>query len=186
MSKASRKRGIAPVVLKPGADPLDQPLIAQRGERAPAARGQLLEIGLERFGRLMDPAVEVVDQQEVDPVDSEALQAVLERPHHAVVAVVEHGLELETADPWSPIERAGLRGPPQEPSDLGRQHVVLPRTAGRACGRAGARPGRGRTRATCRNSAPRRPRPPRSVPPPRRRRPCRTGRRAARFRVRSR
>ena len=96
----------------------------------------------------MDPAVEVVDQQEVDPVDSEALQAVLERPHHAVVAVVEHGLELETADPLSPIERAGLRGPPQEPSDLGRQHVVLPRTpveraAEPVLGLAAAVPGRG-------------------------------------------
>ena len=54
------------------------------------------------------PGVEIVDEQEVDAVDAEALQAVLERAHHAIVAVVEDGLEFEPADPLAAIERAGF------------------------------------------------------------------------------
>ena len=41
-----------------------------------------------------------MDQQEVDAVHSEPLQTVLERAHHAVIAVVEQRLEIETADPF--------------------------------------------------------------------------------------
>ena len=76
----------------------------------------------------MIPGVEIVDQQDVDPVDAEPLQAVLERAHHAVVAVVEHGLELEAAEPLV-LDRVGAERPAQDAADLGRDDIVVARLA---------------------------------------------------------
>ena len=93
-----------------GADALDHALIAQLFQRAPAAGVELVQIRRRPRLGLEVPGVEVVDQQDVDAVDAEPLQAVLERAHHAVVAVVEHGVELEPAEPFAALERAGLQG----------------------------------------------------------------------------
>ena len=41
------------------------------------------------------PGIDVVDQREVDTAEAEALQAVVERAQHAVVAVVVERLERE-------------------------------------------------------------------------------------------
>ena len=69
-----------------------------------------------------------MDQENVDAIDSEPLQAVLERSHHAVVAVVEHGLKLETAEPLI-LDRVGSERPAQHPADLGRYDEVGARPA---------------------------------------------------------
>ena len=76
----------------------------------------------------MIPGVEIVDQQDVDPIDPEPLQAVLERAHHAVVAVVEHGLEFEAAEPLI-LDGVGPERPAQDAADLGRYDVVAARLA---------------------------------------------------------
>ena len=72
--------------------------------------------------------VEIVDQQNVDPVDAEALQAVLERAHHAVVAVVEDGLKFEAAEPLI-LDGVRSERPAQHAADLGRYDEVGARLA---------------------------------------------------------
>ena len=117
--------------------------------------------------------------------DPEALQTVLERAHDPVVAVVEHRLELEAADPLV-LDRAGFERPAQQSSDLGRDDEVvallaIERPAEAMLGLPAAVPGRGVEIAHA--AVPRRSR---RSPPPRRPRPCRTDRRAAPCRGRAR
>ena len=146
MSKRSRNRGIDSRRIQPGADALDRPGVAQFRERPPAAGDELTEIGLERGGIFVVPDVEIVHEQKVDRRDPEPLQTVLERPHHPVVAVVVHSLEVQAADPLVP-DRAGFQRPAQEPPDLGRDDEVVPlpaveRLAEAMLGQAAAVPGR--------------------------------------------
>ncbi len=65
---------------------------------------------------------QVVGQQDVDVVAVQALQAGLEGPHHAVVAVVEHRLEGGGGDEAVPLGQgsAWAREAHQAPADLGR------------------------------------------------------------------
>ena len=76
----------------------------------------------------MVPGVEVVNQEDVDPIDSEPLEAVLERAHHAVVAVVEDGLKLEAAEPLI-LDGVGAERPPEHAADFGRNDVLIARLA---------------------------------------------------------
>ena len=94
------------------------------------------------------PGIEIVDQQHVDAVDAEALQAVLERAHHAVVAVVQDRLEFEAAAPFAARERPGLQRAAQRAADLaGNDELVarlaIERAADPMFGLALAVPGRG-------------------------------------------
>ena len=109
------------------ADPADDPGFAQFRERPPPARLELGEIGVERCG-IVVPGVEVVNQEDVDPIDSETLEAVLERAHHAIVAIIEHGLEFEPAQPLI-LDGVGSQRPTKDASDLGRYDVVAARLA---------------------------------------------------------
>src|SRR5208283_4888427 len=70
MSKRSRNRFLD---IQSGADPLDRAGIAQFLERPPAAGGELAEIGVNVGRTSVAPGVEIVDQQEIDAVDAEAL-----------------------------------------------------------------------------------------------------------------
>src|ERR1700733_10436214 len=142
MSNRSRNRGIASLMFNPA--PI--PLIAQFLERPPAARGQLAEMGGDVGFASVAPDVEIVDQQEIDAVDAKALQAVLERAHDAVVAVVEHRLELRPADPLV-FDRAWLQRPPQDAADLTRDDELaagftIKRPADTMLGLPAAVPGR--------------------------------------------
>ena len=67
-----------------------------------------------------------MDEQDVDRIDPEPLEAILERAHHAVVAVVEHGLEFEAAEPLV-MNRAGTKRPAKNAADLGRHHIIRSR-----------------------------------------------------------
>jgi hypothetical protein len=75
------------------------------------------------------PGIEIMDQEHVDPVDAQPLQAVLERAHHAVIAVVEHRIELQAAEPFSLRERPRLQRTAQQPADLARYRELVARTA---------------------------------------------------------
>ena len=108
-------------------DPADHPGLAQFRKRPPPACLEVDEIGVER-SRIVIPGVEVVNEQDVDPVDPEPLEAVLERAHDAVVAVVEHGLELEPAQPLV-LDGVRPQRPAQDAADLGRYDVVAARLA---------------------------------------------------------
>src|SRR5271166_1608888 len=105
--------------IQSGADPLDRAGIAQFLERPPPAGGELAEIGVNVGRTSVAPGVKIVDQQEIDAVDAEALQAVLERAHDPVVAVVEHRLELQSPGPLI-LDRARFQRPAQHAADLGR------------------------------------------------------------------
>src|SRR5271157_69158 len=67
--------------VQPGADSLDRAGVAQLRERAPAAGDQLSKVSVQPGGILVIPAVQVVDEQKVDRIDSQSLQTVLERTH---------------------------------------------------------------------------------------------------------
>ena len=70
-----------------------------------------------------------MNQQDVDPIDSESLQAVLKGAHHTIVAVVEDGLKLETAEQPLILDGVGAEGAPEDASDFGRDDVVVTRLA---------------------------------------------------------
>ena len=55
------------------ADAADDARLAQFRKRLPPARLELREIGVERRG-IVIPGVEIVDQEDVDPIDSEPLR----------------------------------------------------------------------------------------------------------------
>ena len=110
MSIRSRKRGIMPSFVDARADAADQPGLLEFRQRPEAAVVQLGQIGRHpRIGGVMRD-VQVMDQQQIDAWQAEALQAVLEAAHHAVVAVVEAVLELEPAAPEAVLEMSPRRG----------------------------------------------------------------------------
>ena len=69
-----------------------------------------------------------MNQENVDPIDSESLEAVLKGAHYAVVAVVEDSLKLEAAKPLV-LDGVGTERPPQYAANLGRDDVVIARLA---------------------------------------------------------
>ena len=63
-----------------------------------------------RFGQV-EPEVEIVNEQEVDPIHAEPHLRLFIGPHDAVVTVVVHVIETEAARPWFRLElRRGLAG----------------------------------------------------------------------------
>ena len=76
----------------------------------------------------MVPGVEVVNQEDVDPIDSEPLEAVLEGAHHAVVAVVEDSLKLEAAEPLI-LDGVGAERAAEDAADFGRDEILIARLA---------------------------------------------------------
>ena len=73
--------------------------------------------------------VQVMDQQQIDARQAEALQAVLEAAHDPIVAVVEAMLEFQAAAPEAVLEILRIVEGAEQPADLGGQHVVGARTA---------------------------------------------------------
>jgi hypothetical protein len=74
------------------------------------------------------PGVEVVNQEDVDPIDSKPLQAVLKGAHHAVVAVVKDSLKLEAAEPLI-LDGVGAERAPEDSADLRRDEILIARLA---------------------------------------------------------
>src|SRR6185437_5494372 len=74
--------------------------------------------------------VQVVDDERIDRVDVQPLQAVLVGPHNRVVTIVETVLEFEPAGPCPGFEAGRVERPLQHPPDLRRQHIfgALPAT----------------------------------------------------------
>ena len=52
----------------------------------------------------MGEGIDVMDESDVDALQSEALQAVFEGAHHAVIAVVERACEWGGVDPGREID----------------------------------------------------------------------------------
>jgi hypothetical protein len=71
--------------------------------------------------------IQIVDQQQVDVGNAQPLLAVFERPHDAVVSVIEHMREREAAGPEAALEAGGVAAGPQHPADLGGQHELAAR-----------------------------------------------------------
>jgi len=112
-----------------GADAHDQARGPQLVERPPTGGG---ELGHERLDLGLDavvPEVEVVDDQEIDAVHAEALQAVLVGAHDAIVAVVEDMVEMQPARPESGVEALGMTRGLEDAPDLGRQDELAARLA---------------------------------------------------------
>jgi hypothetical protein len=74
------------------------------------------------------PDVEVVHQEDVDPPGAEALQAVLERTHHAVVGVVVDLGKRQAVLELAVVEGRRIARLEQAP-DLGREHEIGARLA---------------------------------------------------------
>src|SRR4051812_31992583 len=69
--------------------------------------------------------IEVMDQEQIDALEPEPLQAVLERAAQARVAVVEIVLERETAVPRLAQRIAGLTRSSEKSPDLRRKHELI-------------------------------------------------------------
>ena len=82
-------------------------------------------MGGEALLAVVEEAVEVVDQQQVNGVEAQPLQAVFPRAHDAVVSVVEAEIEGQAADPEALLERIEVTGGREHPADFGREHEVL-------------------------------------------------------------
>ncbi len=108
------------------ADRLDDALLAQPEDRRIGALHGLAE-GL-RIGVAMVAPVRVVDEQDVDPVGTEPLHAVLDRAHDAVAAVIGCFDEGGRGGEEARVERAAHRRL-GHPADLGRDHRRLSREA---------------------------------------------------------
>ena len=121
-------------------------------QSAPAAREKLVYMGVRPVLRSVREDVEIMDQEDIDPVQSQALIAVLDRPHHRIVAVVEAEIEIEPAGPKNLLVAARRRAA----HAAGVRPWWKARTRCAACragsGRYGARSVRSRTPAPCRNS----------------------------------
>src|SRR4051812_33570848 len=102
---------------------------AKSSSGPPAAGSELGQVGLDLGLGLVVPEVEVVDDQEVDPRHPEPLQAVLVRPHDAIVAVVEDVVERQAAGPEARVEGLRVAGGLEDAADLGRENEVAPRPA---------------------------------------------------------
>ena len=93
-----------PAFVDSRADAAYQPGLFEFHQRPEATVVQLGQISRHlRFGGVMGD-VQVVDQQQVDAWQAEALQAVLEAAHHPIVAVVEAVLECQSAAPEAVLE----------------------------------------------------------------------------------
>ena len=104
----------APVV-DAHAERLDRSRVTQLDQRAVSAVHRFAIALLDEIA--LPAPIDVVDQHDVDSVRPEPLQAVLERAHRAVVAVVERDLE-RSASVMNPRRDApGNRL--QQPSDFG-------------------------------------------------------------------
>ena len=111
------------------ADAADQPGLFEFRQRPEATVVQLGQISRHlRIGGVMGD-VQVVDQQQIDAWQAEALQAVLEAAHHPIVAVVEAVLEFQPAAPEAVLEFLRVVDGTEQPADLGGQHIVGARTA---------------------------------------------------------
>ena len=109
-SKRSRKRPIIGPSLMPAPKPLISPAAFSSCSARRPPRLELAKAALHAGLVAVIAVVDVVDHQEVDPRQAEALQAVLVGAHHAVVAVVEAQLERQAAGPEA---RAGRRPGPR-------------------------------------------------------------------------
>ena len=108
------------------ADPPGRPELRQR------PRAAIVQLGQQRFDALVSLVildVQIMDHQQVDARQAEALQAVLERAHHAVIAVVEPYLERQPAAPYPAIIGLGVMHRVHGAADLGGQHEVAARLA---------------------------------------------------------
>ncbi len=85
------------------------------------------ELADSRLERIPDevPAVEIVDREHVDPVEAEALEAVLVGPHDGVVAVVEASVEAQAARPERVLSLAAARNRREQAPDLRRDHDAV-------------------------------------------------------------
>ena len=97
----------------PGADRPDDALVAEFGERGERLADRRVEV-----------VVRVVHEHDVHPVEAEPLEALLERPEHAVAAEVPY-----PPQPGVLLERgiSLARVPPQQPPDLGGEHELVAR-----------------------------------------------------------
>jgi hypothetical protein len=66
--------------------------------------------------------VHVMDEEEIDAAHSKPLQAVLDRAHRRVIAVVEENVEGERAHPHSGRRRRPARTRAQQLAHLGGEH----------------------------------------------------------------
>ena len=82
-------------------------------------------MGGEALLAVVEEAVEVVDQEQVNGIEAQPLQAVFPRAHDAVVPVVEAEVKGQAADPEALLERIEVAGSREHPADLGREHEVL-------------------------------------------------------------
>ena len=88
-------------------------------QRAPAAGSHFLHQRADALLGVMEHLVEVVDHQQVDRAEAEALQAVLVGTHDAVVAVVEVQRERQRIAPVLLVEQVGTGGGAQHAAHLG-------------------------------------------------------------------
>ena len=71
----------------------------------------------------MRHGADVVHVQDVDAIEAESLEAVLERPHDTVIAVVVD--EVERHGRQEAVTRGCVAGRFEQTPDLGRQNVIL-------------------------------------------------------------
>ena len=102
----------------------DRPGPAQFLQRPVAALAQRAHQRGMRLGTVLVGA-DVVHIEDVDPRQPEPLQAVLERPHDAVIRIVVDRVERHHMARRAAIARARVR--PQQAADLGRQHPLVAR-----------------------------------------------------------
>ena len=110
--------------------PAPNPPIRPAALSSASARAAVVQLGQQRFDALAGLVildVQIMDQQQVDARQAEALQAVLERAHHAVIAVVEPHLERQPAGPKAAIIGLGVMHRVHGAADLGGQHEVAAR-----------------------------------------------------------
>ena len=79
--------------IETGADGLNKTLRPQFIEGAPAAGDQATQMSGKAILAIMKKTVQVVNQEEVDGIQSQPLQAVLPRAHDSVIAIVKTVLE---------------------------------------------------------------------------------------------
>ena len=104
----------------------DAAVAAQLLQGPGAAGVELRLVGREPLLGGLHEAVEVVDQQQVDGGQTQALEAVLPRAHDAVVGVVVAELEGQSAGPDAAVEALQVAGGLEDAAHLGGQHVPRP------------------------------------------------------------
>jgi hypothetical protein len=94
-----------------------------------AARHQLVDPGVHGLARALVRHVDVVHEQDIDPVHAEAFERVFDRAHHAVVGIIVDLAAVRYLEPLAlsaaALRRAGLEDPP----DLRRERVGVARLA---------------------------------------------------------